>query len=507
MSVTRIYEAPRVTKPYTEEQWAGDAGARRRRSTRDLQRRRRAPDAWAASRPSSSVDDRDGAEWNTDALGPTKRGLRHRAGAQLRAEVRRRAASCTSARASGTRASSCRAGRCQLFWRADGQPLLARPGAVRRRARADDGATEADAQRFLAARWRSGSASTRQYVHPGLRGRLVLPVARAPAAGQRRPVRLAARRRAGARRACAACSRRGSTRWSATCCRSRATTAPASPGRAGSPGPGSCATTACYLIPGDSPMGYRLPLDSLPWAAPSDMPLPASRPTRPRRCRRCRRARRSATRRRLACDRREPRAGASASTDAAAARTTSRRRRRRARAPSSRRRRRRRPRRARRRARAARAAAVRVGRLRRRAPRSSAEPRDGRLYVFMPPLARARGLPRAASPRSRPRPRELRHAGRARRLPPPRDPRLKMLQVTPDPGVIEVNIHPAHNWGELVDHTEFLYDAALRDAPVDREVHARRPPHRHRRRQPLRARRRHAGRLARSCAGPTCWPA
>ncbi|HET6829676.1 MAG TPA: transglutaminase family protein, partial [Ramlibacter sp.] len=36
-----------------------------------------------------------------------------------------------------------------------------------------------------------------------------------------------------------------------------------------------------------------------------------------------------------------------------------------------------------------------------------------------------------------------------------------LLQVTPDPGVIDVKIHPAHNWGELVQHTEFLYDAAF----------------------------------------------
>ena len=91
-------------------------------------------------------------------------------------------------------------------------------------------------------------------------------------------------------------------------------------------------------------------------------------------------------------------------------------------------------------------------------PEEVSSPR-GVLYVFMPPLTHLEDylelLTLVEATAS-----ELGQQVVLEGYPPPRDPRLKLLQVTPDPGVIEVNIHPAHNWKELVDHTEFLYQAA-----------------------------------------------
>jgi len=87
------------------------------------------------------------------------------------------------------------------------------------------------------------------------------------------------------------------------------------------------------------------------------------------------------------------------------------------------------------------------------------EAREGRLYVFMAPLTILEhylelltAVEATAAELSLP----VVIEGYA----PPRDYRLEKLLVTPDPGVIEVNIHPAASWSELVHNTTTLYDAA-----------------------------------------------
>jgi len=87
------------------------------------------------------------------------------------------------------------------------------------------------------------------------------------------------------------------------------------------------------------------------------------------------------------------------------------------------------------------------------------EVRDGRLNVFMPPLAHLEdyiNLVAAIENTAA----ELTLPLRLEGYTPPGDPRLRVINVTPDPGVIEVNIHPARSWDELVNNVAALYEDA-----------------------------------------------
>jgi uncharacterized protein (DUF2126 family) len=87
------------------------------------------------------------------------------------------------------------------------------------------------------------------------------------------------------------------------------------------------------------------------------------------------------------------------------------------------------------------------------------EPRQGHLCVFLPPLSDAddfaaliAAIEETASATGCP----VRIEGYA----PPFDPRLNVIKVTPDPGVIEVNVQPATSWEQLVGITTSLYEDA-----------------------------------------------
>ncbi|MFT5117636.1 MAG: transglutaminase-like putative cysteine protease, partial [Kiritimatiellia bacterium] len=87
------------------------------------------------------------------------------------------------------------------------------------------------------------------------------------------------------------------------------------------------------------------------------------------------------------------------------------------------------------------------------------EPRDGRLFIFLPPLQSFQDYVNLIN--------AIEATAEKLSIPvilegyePPKDPRLKVFKVTPDPGVIEVNIHPSKTWGELVEKTTVLYEQA-----------------------------------------------
>ncbi|MEM6803215.1 MAG: transglutaminase family protein [Bacteroidota bacterium] len=87
------------------------------------------------------------------------------------------------------------------------------------------------------------------------------------------------------------------------------------------------------------------------------------------------------------------------------------------------------------------------------------EAREGNLYVFMPPLKSLEAYMALIQ--------QLEKVAESLALPiiiegyhPPHDVRLDKLIVAPDPGVVEVNIHPAHSWKEILENYEVLFEKA-----------------------------------------------
>ena len=360
MTVTRVRETPRVTKPYTDEQWADAARASARRSSA-TSRKADVRLTMGGEPTFVSIDDMDGAEWNTLALGPEKRRL---AGELFRRLADRFATGPLLHFGQGKWYPGEQLPRWALgcYWRKDGEPIWRDPSADRARSPSRSAPRRETRAALCAAPSPSGCSSIPATCSRPTR----TPGTTCGASGGCRATSIRSTSKLHdplERERLARVFEQGLDTSSATCCRcAREHRRPAAAGAAGR---GSCAARSCYLIPGDSPMGYRLPLDSLPWAAPADADFIAEPDPMIA-------ASGAAAARRL-----PPRAGAAppgaravaeANGDGEAARAKPGGARWRPTSPASR---------------------ASARRRRHRAHRASRfEPRDGHLYVFMPPTER-----------------------------------------------------------------------------------------------------------------------
>src|SRR5271165_382938 len=414
MSVRRISETPRVTKPYTEAQWQDilATGAR-------VDRALLAGDVrlTLGGEPTFvSASDMEAAEWNTDALGPTKRQYAQRL---LRRLSRLWSPGAALITGMGKQYPGEPLPRRPLhaLWRADGEAVWTDPALL---ASDDDtdNAASTDAARFctlLAERlqvdpgrvipahedihyylWKEHRLPANVVVEdnkladPLERARMVRVFTQGLAAevGSVLPLRRVLQD--------------GVRRWQA--------------------GRWFFKDDTMFLVPGDSPIGLRLPLEALPWADPdhieTDFPpdpfaprvkLPTIEELR---------------RRRVPSPLGQPIHDFRPVPQDLPV----------------------------------------VGREEPDIVRTAlaVEPRDGKLHVFFPPLFALEDwieLTAAVEDIASEVGRKVVLEGYL----PPEDPRLLHFSVTPDPGVIEVNVHPAHSWAEQVSRTEQLYEEARQE--------------------------------------------
>jgi uncharacterized protein (DUF2126 family) len=412
MTVQRIYESPRVTKPYSEEQWA-QIEALGHQVDVDLQ----VGDVrlTMGGEPTFiSMDDRNGSEWSTTAMSPAKRRLamellyrmrdRFSKGALLHfgqgkwypgEELPRWALGC--------------------YWRKDGVPLWENQSLFAEDSK-DYGYGAQEARTFLEALTRRlqvsfGFAITAYediFFHLWKERRLPEVIDPLDPKLKESPerVKLAHIFEQGADQPIGFVlplrripTRSGTPRWTSQ--------------------PWFPLAKRMFLTPGDSPMGYRLPLESLPWTTAEDVTYAfdtdpfRSRdklPPRPDRRMGVFSAPLSADEPVPAADKAKPKA------DAQQAITLTR-------------------------------------------PALCVQAREGKIFVFMPPvdyLADYLDLVAAIEDTAAHLSMPVVFEGYT----PPNDVRISVFKVTPDPGVIEVNIQPAASWDAMVENITAVYDLA-----------------------------------------------
>ena len=423
MTVTRIHEDPRVTKPYTDSQWTAIE-----KLGHQVDERLTAGDVrlTMGGEPTFvSIDDMDGEEWNSAAVGPMKRKL----ASELLHRLRKRFAPgglLHFGQGKWYPGESLPRWALTVFWRKDGKPLWHNADLIADEQR-DYGFGAKEAKQFsthlaevlgVKADWIVPAFEDIYYylwkeqrlpenIEPG-DPRIKDPEERA------RLMRVFENGLGSPTGFIMPLQRQwwqAKKRWVS--------------------GPWPVRPEAMFLLPGDSPLGLRLPLDSLPYLAPSQKPFFAEAdPTAPHD------ELPTFTQRSLAghpeavpmygvseqslkedsgdeAEKKEK--SKSAKEDDAVAHN------------------------------------VRTA--------LCIEPRGGRLHVFMPPCESADDYVELIS--------AIEQTCCDLKMPiivegylPPHDDRLNLIKVTPDPGVIEVNVHPTETWPELVDLTTTIYDEA-----------------------------------------------
>jgi uncharacterized protein (DUF2126 family)/transglutaminase-like putative cysteine protease len=408
MKVTRIYESPRASRPYTEEQWA-EINALGHRVDLDLTQND-VRLTFGGEPTFVSIDNMDGDEWNFTAVGPEKFKLSENLIRRLKGKFSK-GGLLHYGQGKWYPGESLPRWALSCCWRKDGEPIW-HDDSLFARENHSYGHGEREAIDFIAELTRVLGVKSK-YVIPAYEDAwyYMWRERRLPSNVDPLKSRLEDEEE---RARLGKIFNQGLNKVAGY-------VLPITPVKGDVPGWKSGSwflrSQHLFLLPGDSPMGLRLPLDSLPWVLPSEYPtvippdpmmpltpLPAGR-------------QRSELRRQIA-----------GLTQAATA-------------PAN----------------------------KRPEPFESAswvvrtalcvEPRHGRLFVFMPPVDSTEAYLDLIS--------AVEQTAALLHLPvviegspPPHDPRLNLLKITPDPGVVEVNLHPAHSWDELVTNTTTLYEEA-----------------------------------------------